>query len=951
MSVVTGALGSLGPKLLQLLHGEYKLQKGVRKQVESLSRELDSIYPFLHKVSDVPWDQLDEQVKLWAREVREASYDMEDVLDTFLVRVDGGKNNSDSSSLKLSMTKLRELFSKAKARRDIAAKIKDITKRLEVVANNRQRYKLDEIMCKPLAASSTIDPRLKAMYKEVTQLIGVDKSSDELISLLNTSQPDLVVSDKKMKKVSVVGVGGLGKTTLAKAVYDKLKSQYDCGAFVSIGRDHDLVKVFKDILFHLDSENHKDIHNTERGVELLIHQLREFLKKKRYFIVIDDVWMVRTWEAIELALVENNHGSKVITTTRNVDVAEASGEVYKLKQLSYDDSMKLFYTRLSRADRKFLDNHSDDISQKILKKCAGIPLAIITMASLLAGKPECEWSMVYNSIGFHTRDNREADDTMTILSFSYYDLPPHLRTSLLYLSTYPEDYFIEKESLIWKWIAEGFIDGKQGTRLFELGERYFNDLINRSLIQPVEYEWNGRVEYCRVHDMVLDLMRMLSSDENFIAIFGDNVEATPAPSSVRRLANQNRIAKHINSETMVTRMPKVRSYTAFKCFIDSRDQFLRFKLLRVLDIVHCSFEKGCHLQHLGDLLHLRYLRIRFCAGCPELPIQLQNLKLLQTLDVQGTLPASIVRLTELLRLCADEKVPDGIGKLVSLEELRIMNGCSDKPKRFFKELASLRELRVLVFRTQGADESMQRDFVESLSNMQTLQYIGVYGSPWFADTAMWEPAGFVLPRPLHYLGWHAIRLSKLPSCINPTRLPNLAHLELSVTTMDEQDLKLLARLPALCYLRLLTESTASNINAGDGCFFQKLRYFETNAMVLFEQPDEEDTSVSFHMWNREDAMPIASRKSNDSRKVVPSSVMSNLEVLKLNVPWQALKGNYSDYCWNIGLEYLPSLRELRGRMFSHNTPATVRDAAFTALRDACNVHPNHPTFRMLRSYY
>ncbi|CAD6252790.1 unnamed protein product [Miscanthus lutarioriparius] len=812
MSVVTGALGSLAPKLAKLLHDEYKLQKGVKEQVKSLSRELDSIYAFLHKVSDVPWDQLDEQVKLWAREVREASYDMEDVLDTFLVRVDGVKN-SDSSSL---MTKLGELFSKAKARRDIAAKIMDITKHLE---------------------------------------------------------EDHDASNKKMKMVSVVGVGGLGKTTLAKAVYDKLKPQYDCGAFISIGRDHDLVKVFKDILFHLDSENHKDIHNTERGVELLIHQLREFLKEKRYFIVIDDVWEVRTWEAIELALVENNRGSKVITTTRNVDVAKASGEVYKLKQLSYDDSMKLFYTRLSRADRKFVDNHPDDISEKILKKCAGIPLAIITMASLLAGKPECEWSMVYNSIGFHTTDNREAEDTMTILSFSYYDLPPHLRTCLLYLSTYPEDYEIEKDSLIWKWIAEGFIDGKQGTRLFELGERYFNDLINRSLIQPVENEWNGRVESCRVHDMVLDLMRKLSSDENFIAILGDNVEATPAPSSVRRLANQNRIAEHINSESMVTGMPKVRSYTAFKCFIDSRDQFLRFKLLRMLDIVDCSVEKGCHLKHLGDLLHLRYLRIRFNGSSPELPIQLGNLKLLQTLDVQGTLqqtldvqgtlPASIVHLTELVRLCADKKVPVGIGKLVSLEELRIFIGCRDKPKRFFKELASLRELRLLKFSTyDGADESMQRDFVESLSNMQKIEYIIVYDSPWLADTAMWEAAGFVLPRPLHYLGWHAIRLSKLPSCINPKSLPNLAHLELFVTTMDEQDLKLLARLPALCYLDLITKSTvtASNINSSDGCFFQKLTHFATNAMVLFEQPDEEDTSVSLHMWNGEDAMPFASRK-------------------------------------------------------------------------------------------
>ncbi|XP_066336186.1 disease resistance protein RGA5-like [Miscanthus floridulus] len=949
MSVVTGALGRLGPKLLQLLHGEYKLQKGVRKQVESLSRELDSIYPFLHKVSDVPWDRLDDQVKVWAREVREASYDMEDIIDTFLVRVDSSKNNADSSSFKLAMTKLVELFSKAKARRDIAAKIMDITKRLEEVGNNRQKYKLNEIMCKPLAAMSTMDPRLKAMYKEVTQLIGVNKSSDELISLLNQSQQDHDASNKKMKMVSVVGVGGLGKTTLAKAVYDKLKSQYNCGAFVSIGRDHDLVKVFKDILFQLDSENHKDIHSTGRGVELLIHQLREFLKKKRYFIVIDDVWEVRTWEAIELALVENNHGSKVITTTRNVDVAKASGEVYKLKQLSYDDSMKLFYTWLYRADQKFLDNHPDDISEKILMKCAGIPLAIITMASLLASKPECEWSMVYNSIGFHTTDNREVEDTMTILSFSYYDLPPHLRTCLLYLSTYPEDYQIEKDSLIWKWIAEGFIDGKQGTRLFELGEGYFNDLINRSLIQPVEDVWNDRVESCRVHDIVLDLMRKLSSDENFIAILGDNVEGAPAPSNVHRLAHQNRIAEHINSETMVTGMPKVRSYTAFKCFIDSRDQFLRFKLLRVLDIVHCSFEKGCHLEHLGDLLHLRYLRIRFNGSSPELPIQLGNLKLLQTLDVEGTLPASIVHLTELVRLCANQKVPDGIGKLVSLEELRILYGCSDKPRRFFKELASLRELRVLVFGTQWADEAMQGDFVESLSNMQKVQYIDVHGSPWFADTAMWEAAGFVLPRPLHYLRWPLIRFSKLPSCINPTSLPNLSHLELFVITMDEQDLKLLARLPALCYLNLTTESTvtASNINSSDRSFFQKLRHFVTNAMVLFEQPDEEDTSVSLHMWNGEDAMPFASRKSNDSRKVVPSGVMPILEVLVFNLPLRALKGKYSDYCGNIGLEYLPSLRELRGLIFYGDVPATVRDAALAALRDACNIHPNHPTFDML----
>ena len=192
-----------------------------------------------------------------------------------------GVDAAELSRLKRAMKKMGKVFGKAKARRNIAGAIEDIKKHLEEVAERRQKYKLDDIMCKPLATTSTIDPRLKAMYKQVTQLIGVDKSRDELVSMLMTLQPDDGTSNQDMKKVSIVGVGGLGKSTHAKAVYEKLKSHYDCGAFISIGRDYDLVKVFMDILFHLDGEKHKDIHNTRRGLELLIHQLREFLKKKR----------------------------------------------------------------------------------------------------------------------------------------------------------------------------------------------------------------------------------------------------------------------------------------------------------------------------------------------------------------------------------------------------------------------------------------------------------------------------------------------------------------------------------------------------------------------------------------------------------------------------------------------------------------------------------------------
>ncbi|KAG0530867.1 hypothetical protein BDA96_05G224000 [Sorghum bicolor] len=954
MSVVTGALGSLAPKLLQLLGDEYKLQKGVKKQVQWVSIELDNINAFFRKVSAVPWDRLDELVKLWAREIREASYDMEDVLDTFLVQVDGGAP-ADPSRLKLTLKKMSKVFSKAKARRGIAGAIEDIKKRLDDIAERRQRYKLDEM----IAAAPTIDPRLIAMYKEVSQLIGVDKSREDIISMLNLSQPDDDAPDKITKKVSIVGVGGLGKTTLAKAVYENLKSQFDCAAFVSVGRDLDLVKVFKDILFDLDKEEYKDIHETKRGLEFLIREVREFLENKRYFIVVDDVWEVEKWKKIEVAFIENNCGSRVITTTRSVNVAKASGEVYKLKPLSDDDSMNLFYTRIFGADRKFLGNQQDDISEKILKKCAGIPLAIITMGSLFAGKEKHQWSMLFNSIGFvHGEDNNEVKDTMTILSLSYYDLPPELRTCLLYLSTYPEDYEIEKDPLIWKWIAEGFINPDKGKTLYEIGEKYFNDLINRSLIQVVE-AWDGRVSGCRIHDMVLDMIRKLAFEENFIALVGENVEATDAASSVRRLVQQNRRAEHKISEATVTEMTKVRSYSTFLCCINNRDQFLRFKILRVLDIVGCSFDKGCHLDHLGDLLHLRYLGMRRCGGTGyKIPKQIGNLKLLQTIDVDVVLPESIFQVSKLVRLHAPLlDTQDGIGNLTSLQELEIKPRLVlwDIPKRFIKELGRLRELRVLKFSSMKMEWElgMQRDFVESLCNLKNIQHIDVNVSFPFADnTAMLEAAGFVLPRSICYLAL-PVKFSKMPSFIDPSSLRFLFHLNLFVTTMDEHDLKLLARLPALCYLKLRTESTvtASNINAGDGCFFQKLRHLWTESItVQFEQPNEKDGSVSFHMWNysKQHAMPFVSRKSNDSSKsVVPRGVMPNLENLRFEIPLKAIKDNNGDY-GSFGLEYLPSIRKLSGPIDCEGVSAKEVDAALAALRNACKVHPNNPTFEMYK---
>ncbi|CAN6220063.1 unnamed protein product, partial [Urochloa humidicola] len=268
MDFATGPLRFLLPKLAQLLKDEYNLQKGARKDIEFLSHELKLMHAALCEVGKVPREQLSELKRIWAQDVRELSYDMEDIVDTFMVDVDGPDPPSKSRAKKI-LKRLTRKVTKAMNRRGIAQDIKDILERVKKMAEQHGRYKSDTI----IPAQTHIDPRITALYTDV--LVGIDEAKQEVIMRL-TNKGD---GNEQQRIVSIVGFGGLGKTTLAKAVYDQIKGEFDCTSFVSVSSNPDTNRLLRTMLYDLDKKKFKDdFLNTMLDDTRLIELVREFLK-------------------------------------------------------------------------------------------------------------------------------------------------------------------------------------------------------------------------------------------------------------------------------------------------------------------------------------------------------------------------------------------------------------------------------------------------------------------------------------------------------------------------------------------------------------------------------------------------------------------------------------------------------------------------------------------------
>nr|CDM86869.1 unnamed protein product [Triticum aestivum] len=418
VSASTGVMNSLLGKLATLMGEEFAKLKNLRKEVKYISDELSSMKDALERLADV--DELDIQTARWRDAVREMSYDIEDIIDDFMCNI--GVKSKKSGFVHDTIQRLRT----SRARHQIAGQIEDIKKLVRETSERRDRYKVDL----PTSGNVEVDQRVVALYASADKLVGMEGLTNELVSWLKDGE-------KKMKVVSIVGFGGLGKTTLANEVYHKLKGE-----------------------FH-------------------------------YLVIIDHLWDVSAWNIIRCAFPENSLGSRLIVTTRIKTVAEACRfghheHILEMKPLNEEDSRKLFFGRIFGSEEA-CPGQLRDVSVEILKKCGGLPLAIISISNLSASGSSDQkerWKHVLNSLGSVSGTNLTLEAMRQVLNLSYKNLPHHLKTCFLYLGMFLEDSEIYRHELVRLWVSEGFISKARGQRPEQTAISYFNELVNRSLIQP-----------------------------------------------------------------------------------------------------------------------------------------------------------------------------------------------------------------------------------------------------------------------------------------------------------------------------------------------------------------------------------------------------------------------------------------------------------------------------------
>ncbi|EOA15406.1 hypothetical protein CARUB_v10007066mg [Capsella rubella] len=793
-------------KLWDLVSRESEQFNGVDEQVSELKRQLGRLWSLL-KDADAK-KHGSERVRNFLEDIKDIVYDAEDIIESFLIK----QGRRKQKGIKKRVTRLSYILVD---HRKIVSDIKAITQRISDVIAAMQSFGILQMIDGGSSSLSLEDKQREIRNtfpnNSDNNLVGMDQTVEDLVSQL--------VGNDHTRVVSISGMGGIGKTTLARQVFhhDIVRRHFDGFAWICVSKQF--------------TQKH-------------------LLETYRYLIVLDDIWKAEDWDRIK-EVFPQKRSWKMLLTSRNESVglhADPTCFSYRPRCLTLEQSwtlcQRLAFPRRGEAEY-MIDEELQIMGKEMVTHCGGLPLAIKVLGGLLATKHTVpEWKRVHENIGPHIvgGSGLNSNSVYRILSLSYEDLPMDLKHCFLYLAHFPEAYKIDVETLFNYWAAEGLIMIYPAT-IRDNAEGCLEELVRRNMVIVERSYLTSRMESCHMHDVMRGVCLSKAEEDNFLQIV--NVSTSTSTSTINAQSSR-RLAVHSSNafEMIGPKNKKVRSLLFLKtkedAVIQSFPDLGSLPFLRVLDLSRAKLQGGKLPSSIGELIHLRFLSL-YRAGVSHIPSSLRNLKLLLYLNlgVDGVsvhVPNVLKELRELrcliLPFLMDVRKKLELSDLVNLETL---SGYSLENSSV-KDLLGMTNLRTLT--VHSLDGCTLETLSSSLCGLRELEQLSLYE---VMDNGQYEGT----------LVLDSINLKSLTVGMHMPRLleqhrfpPNIANVCLRYCSMEEDPMPVLEKLLHLKWVELSYRSFIGKRMVCSKGGFPRLLVLKLSGLYELEELVVEEGSMS-----------------------------------------------------------------------------------------------------------
>ncbi|KAK9083026.1 hypothetical protein Scep_029497 [Stephania cephalantha] len=717
-------LGVLFGNLNTLIQREFGLIWGVKHDLETLSSTLTTIQAVLEDAEAKQFN--DKSIKNWLSKLKDAAYDADDILDEWRTRFDVDDHtpfstNSCINQVPCSPNHFFRHLKNLVFRYRIAKEIKEMMRKFDAIAKERSSFNLIEWRTAERVAQSSHSSRVTSSVVNEPKIYGRESDIEKILHVLlgegeNVQRDGVLVCP-------IVGIGGLGKTTLAQMVYndERVVKYFKQRMWVCVSEDFDVQRLTKLMIESLSGSS-CDL----TSLDAMQCKLREMLGGKKFLVVLDDVWNdnQNEWNKLKSSVNCGAEGSSIIVTTRLPRVASITSTIppHELSFLTQNECWELFKGYAFGLGNEENPN-LEKIGYEIVQKCGGVPLAAKALGSLLRFRSdETQWEAIRDSEIWET-DRGNENMIMPALKLSYNNLSPDLRQCFAYCSVFPKDHLMVKRKLIYLWMANGFIQSDGRTELEDIGESVFSELVARSMFQDIDKDENGNIKFCKMHDLLHDLASFVAVNEclNMNVVEAKNISRKPRHLSMS-VPDCNSISIQFLSSQRLLRA--LIFDVEFRLDISEPDLSIicRLKCLRVLSLD--GFRVEALPSSIKNLIHLRYLDISGCS-LGSLHEYFGHLRNLQMLDLSHNnlklLPASFSDLEKMrfLNLIGNTNLIELPGSIGRLTNLRVMDMSRNKFKMLPSSIGDLGQLRFLSL-SHNEDLISLPDSIGRLRNLQKL---------------------------------------------------------------------------------------------------------------------------------------------------------------------------------------------------------------------------------------